>query len=734
MFRFLLFLICVAGLTVGVLWATGNLPGAADRQDAGRGRMPEAVGEPIRIAKRVEFPIRSPTLGRPTTPSSIFYDPVFIPDVTPSPMLEIEVSSRINGKLDYVLVDVGWVVRPNQMLAKLDDSLAILAVDGLRIKANSTAAILAAERAYDALQKQVERDEAAGQAVPQSEKEMHRAQRDRAFHEIQKAKEDKQMAGIELKQKERELELHRIKTDIAGVVVRVYKKPGEMVREGEPIFRIVNYDHLWLEGAFEAQQGYLIREGTRVIVEPEQPRSWLKELRGHTAPVTGLATSPDSKFLISSGEDGRVIVWDWRQSARRPLVLRADGFDREFCAVACTTATVDSQGTRGHLVLAGSADGAARLWTLGIDASGQVYALGPPRVFRDAASGHRGAVCAVAFSPDGRWCATGGDDGNVVIWQTADAALLYRVRSHDGVRSTAHRSRVTDIHFTADGHLLTASTDKTLARWRLGEEAAELVRRFDGRSGDVAHLGVSSDGRRALFDLDDELRIIDLESGETLASISSRRQGNFRSIGLFSPSGTTVLSVTANGRLAHWSAPASHREAVFFRQAHLNGFRKNSLFSLGMLTSTESLAAPLQSAVWLAVSGPAPNMPTPREGDVPAAGVTLAPQLWPLNAREIQLLQTPDPAAVSCGAFAPDESAFFTAGADKVIRVWAMPTDTQRKHPLEAVVTFVGRQVETGTGLVRVRARVDNPADPEYRLQPGVRVNLTLYPETTPRR
>jgi WD40 repeat protein len=732
MFRFLLFVICVCGVTVGVLWATGNLPGAASRQDNPQ-RQQDAVGNPIKVGSAIEFQSRPPTLGRPGPPQRIYVDSIFIPDVTPSPVEEIDVSSRINGKLEEVYVDVGHVVRRNQMLGKLDDSLAQFAVENFKIKANSSQSIRVAELRHEVFQKQVERDEQVGAAVPQSEKDMHRAQRDGAFHEIQKAKEEKQMAGVEFKQKERELELHRIKTDVSGEVTRVYKKRGEMVREGEPIFRIVNYQRLWLEGAFEFQQAHQVREGTRVTVEPEQPRGWMKELRGHTATVTGLAVSSDSRLLASSGEDGRVILWDWRQ-ANRPVVLRDEKYDREFHAIACALVNVDGKGQRTYVVLAGGADGGSRLWTIAAEATGRGGEERVLRVLQDAASGHRGAIRAVALSPDAAWCATGGDDGNVIVWRTADAALLYRVRSHDGVKSTAHRSTVTSVSFTPDGHLVTASADKTLARWKLGEAGAELVRRYDGRSGDVTQLGVAADGRRALFDMDDDLRIIDLESGETLATISSRRQGHFKALGLFSPSATTVLSLTANGRLTHWSMPAAAREASFFRQAYQDGFRKNSLFVLGVLSSAESYAAPLLAPAWAALASEQPNQAATHEGAGPMEGLSVVPQLWPVNAREIQLLATPDAAAITCGAFAPDESALFTAGSDKIIRVWAMPGDIERKHPLEAVVTYVGKQIEAGTGLVRIRAQVDNPTDPLYRLPPGVRVNLTVYPETAPRR
>jgi WD40 repeat protein len=108
--------------------------------------------------------------------------------------------------------------------------------------------------------------------------------------------------------------------------------------------------------------------------------------------------------------------------------------------------------------------------------------------------------------------------------------------------------------------------------------------------------------------------------------------------------------------------------------------------------------------------------------------------LWDLDGREIRHFMTPNPATVTCGAFAPDESVFFTGGTDKVVRVWQVPSATERRHVLEAEITYVSSQVERGTDMVRVRAQLDNPSDPALHLQAGTYAYLRLYPETEPAR
>jgi hypothetical protein len=89
-----------------------------------------------------------------------------------------------------------------------------------------------------------------------------------------------------------------------------------------------------------------------------------------------------------------------------------------------------------------------------------------------------------------------------------------------------------------------------------------------------------------------------------------------------------------------------------------------------------------------------------------------------------------DAATVKCGVFTPDEKWLFTGGAGTAIQMWEMPPPLERSEPLEAVISFKSGTVETGTPLVRVRAELNNPTEPSRQLNRGVRINMTLYPET----
>src|SRR5207244_3371651 len=114
--------------------------------------------------------------------------------------------------------------------------------------------------------------------------------------------------------------------------------------------------------------------------------------------------------------------------------------------VACSP-----KGAKDNFCLSGGSDGMARLWDLNANSE-------KPKKVLD--SKHRGAIQCVAFTPDGKYCATGGDDREIIVHDTATGAFKYRL--------TGHRGAVTSLQFLPDAQLLSVSKDNTLRLWKLG--------------------------------------------------------------------------------------------------------------------------------------------------------------------------------------------------------------------------------------------------------------------------
>jgi WD40 repeat protein len=614
--------------------------------------------------------------------TQLFFDPVVISPCTLVPVHEQEVSSQVDGALQEILVNLGDEVRPGQLLARLDDSALRPQLDLLRLKAESDSAVRIARAQYEEAQLKVTYAEKAnaggGRSVPPLEYKTYLQQQQRFKHEVTRAEEERRTACKEFEKAQRLQQQHEIRSSIHGRVLKVHKRNGEAVKQAEPLFRIANAQRLRVEGLCKVQQGNLLKTGMPALLEPEVRGEQLTELAGHTETVTAVAVSPAGSLLASASEDRTAIVWDWASGKR----LATLSHPAEVYALAFAPASPAGQ----VRLLTGCADGQVRLWDISMGASGSLQPFTP-------AAG--AAIRTLALSPDGRWCATGGEDKKIALWDVAAGTHLRWIAAEDGL--PAHQGAVTWLQFTPDGCLISAGRDNTLKIWRLGTDAGQLVSLQAGRTGEIGQLGLSPDGQQLLFDHGDELRILDRASWSALGSLRSRRQGRFHGLALFSPTGRLLLTGSSNNRLQLWKAPAAPEQVAFFRSGYGAGLERRALAAL----------LPL--------------------GSVLAAEEHL-PRLWDVGARELHHFVLPGAAAARCGAFAPDETVVFTGGTDKVIHVWALPARAEWGRPLEAHITFVGNQIERGTDTIRVRAEIDNPQD--FPLMPGGHASLKLYPET----
>jgi len=128
----------------------------------------------------------------------------------------------------------------------------------------------------------------------------------------------------------------------------------------------------------------------------------------------------------------------------------------------------------GRLLASGGDDKTVRLW---YPATGE---------HQRALTGHAGHVNAVAFSPDGLLLASGSSDGTVRLWDPATGEHLRTL--------TARTSNVNAVAFSPDGQLLAScGWDKTV--WLWDPATGEQRRTLTGRKGNVRAVAFRPDGR-----------------------------------------------------------------------------------------------------------------------------------------------------------------------------------------------------------------------------------------------
>ena len=97
----------------------------------------------------------------------------------------------------------------------------------------------------------------------------------------------------------------------------------------------------------------------------------------------------------------------------------------------------------------------------------------------------------MAFSPDGRRLATGGEENTVKIWDVQTGQELQTLRGHSGDVYTVAFSPDPDGRWVAS-----AGEDSTVKVW--DSHTGKLVRSFRGHTGLVSSLAFSPDGRRLI--------------------------------------------------------------------------------------------------------------------------------------------------------------------------------------------------------------------------------------------
>jgi serine/threonine-protein kinase len=247
----------------------------------------------------------------------------------------------------------------------------------------------------------------------------------------------------------------------------------------------------------------------------------LAVLRGQLGEIQALKFDASGRFLVTgsaSAMKGPMWVWDWREKDPTKARGRVPGEPVQVDALAFSR-----EGTK----VAATAHGAIFLWGLG------KKGLTREMIIR----GHNTSAKAVAFHPDGKRLALGGDDTTIRIFEFG------WLRTTAKPPLTGHTDAVSCLVYNTGGHLLASgSKDGTIRLWEgtgsapepraifPGNKTAVRLVRFTPRGNQI--VSVYDGGQVQLWDLATQAPVREWSIEKTLAhSIALSPDGRYLAVG-----------------------------------------------------------------------------------------------------------------------------------------------------------------------------------------------------------
>jgi WD40 repeat protein len=301
----------------------------------------------------------------------------------------------------------------------------------------------------------------------------------------------------------------------------------------------------------------------------QKPRKLI--LVGHSDGVTGVAFSPNGKFVASSSRDQTVKIWDAATGLELFTLKRGRG-DVKNGHVGYVAAVAFSPDGK-QVASAGAGDNTVYLWSVisgrcrrahvrdsafmsvAFSPAGRLLAAAnynSVQVWDDSLDDPPGAneilslnaemPLSVAFSPDGKRLAAGGRDNKIKIWNSVTGEELLTVQNAD---------QVTCVAFSPDGKRL-ASACPTGVDIR-DATTGKMILMLNGLTG-VSRVAYSPDGTRlATAGWDKLARLWDATTGQELLALAGH--GNTISGVAFSPDGQRLASSSADRTVRIWDLP-----------------------------------------------------------------------------------------------------------------------------------------------------------------------------------
>jgi len=315
---------------------------------------------------------------------------------------------------------------------------------------------------------------------------------------------------------------------------------------------------------------------------------------------------------------------------------------------------------------------------------------------RATLAGPTGTICSICFSPDGRTLASTGHDRTIKLWDLESARLRRTLRGHS--------QTVWSVAFSPDGKLLASgSVDRTIRLW--GVETGEPRAVLKGHTSGIGAIAFAPDGKTvASGSFDRSVRLWDTQTGQVQATLSGH-EASVHAVA-FCPDGKTVASGTMDGTISLWDVATGQQRVTTIGHVRLVCFMSFSPDGKTLASSSEDNTAKLWDATTgrlrATLGGHAGNVhcvtfspdgklaatasrdQTIKLWDLPIAAPSEPPAPRQLDAAgEFPITLAIEPGEPRSVAFSPDGTTVAAASTNKLVKIWDAKTATLR-------TTFIG--------------------------------------------